>query len=171
MGGFGQTLTASDGNRVLVDVVATRLVFTNQPQGSVSGQVLTAQPVVAALNDAGYIDRDFSEAITLSLSQGGGQLVNFVVAAINGVATFTNVTYVASADKESVVVGANDEDGIGTNLPSVLANAFISDVVATQLLFSTQPSGSVSGQALTTQPVLVAQDGLGMVDIDFSDIV
>lgn len=171
LGTFGQSITHSDVNRVSVDIVATRLVFTSQPLGSVSGQALTSQPVVVAQNDAGYVDRDFSEMVTLSLSQGGGQLSNFSVGAINGVATFSNVIYAAIVDGESVVVGANDEDGVGTNLPIVLANAFTSDVVATQLFFSTQPAGSVSGMALSTQPVVVARDGLGMVDIDFSDTV
>jgi len=171
LGGFGQSITPSDVNRVLVDVVATRLVFTGQPQGSVSGQILTSQPVIVAQNDAGYVDRDFSEVVTLSVSQGGGALTNFSVSAVQGVATFLNVIYTAAADKETVVIRANDEDAIGSNLPSVLAGTFISDVVATQLFFSSQPAGSISGQALVTQPVVVARNGLGMVDTDFSDTV
>ena len=44
-------------------------------------------------------------------------------------------------------------------------------VAATQLVFTTQPSGSVSGSALTTQPIVAAQDAAGNTDTDFAETV
>jgi len=43
------------------------------------------------------------------------------------------------------------------------------EITATKLVFTTPPAGSISGQALTTQPVVEAQDDFGNVDVDFDD--
>lgn len=170
-GAFGQAISALDANRVVVDIDATQLVFTVQPSGAVSGQALTGQPVVVAQNASGLVDRDFAETVTLTLGQGAGALSQASVVAVNGVATFTGLIYSASVDGETVEIRANDEDGVGTDLPQVAANTFTSDVVATVLTFDTQPLGSVSGKALTTQPVVSARDAQGVVDRDFVDVV
>lgn len=45
-GGIGSAVAAADGDRVTVDVVATQLVFTVQPEAAISGEVFPAQPVV-----------------------------------------------------------------------------------------------------------------------------
>ena len=89
------------------------------------------------------------------------------VAATAGVATFSALTYTASADQP---VLANDQDGVDTD-PTADANAVTSDVVATQLAFTTQPAGSVSGAALTTQPVVTAQDADGTTDTGFTETI
>ncbi|MBT5831050.1 MAG: hypothetical protein HOH77_12755, partial [Candidatus Latescibacteria bacterium] len=168
---FGNAIATDDFNRFLVEVVATRLAFATMPAGSVSGQILSTQPIVQAVNDAGHIDLDFSESVSLTLSQGAGQLAQGVVAAENGTATFTSVNYVASVDGELVAFNANDQDGLGSNLVSATSGLFTSNVLATQLVFTIQPSGVISGQAFSTQPVVTAQDGVGMIDTDFSDLV
>lgn len=74
--------------------VATRLVFTAQPQG---GQATAAMPdiVVQAEDGVGQVDTSYSDVITLSLSSNPDSAVlggNFSVTAINGVATLSNVT-------------------------------------------------------------------------------
>lgn|GEM_PF-4388491 len=45
------------------------------------------------------------------------------------------------------------------------------DVVATQLAFSRQPAGSVSGIALRVPPVVEARNDLGFLDADFADTI
>ena len=45
------------------------------------------------------------------------------------------------------------------------------DVVATTLAFTTQPAGSTSGSALSTQPVVAAQDAFGNTDVNFTETV
>ncbi|MGA1196513.1 MAG: CARDB domain-containing protein, partial [Candidatus Latescibacterota bacterium] len=153
------------------NVLATRLVFSTQPAGVISGLPLGTQPILMALDDQGQVDTSFAENVTLLLGQGSGRLYNNSIQAVNGVATFTNVIYVASLDGESITLNANDEDGVGSDLPLVTSNTTASDILATRLVFSTQPSGSISGQLLNTQPVVTALNDSGQVDAQFGDVV
>jgi len=167
---MGTTTAVTNGTGSPVDITATQLVFTTQPAGSVSGSALTTQPGVTAQDAAGNTDTDFSETVTLSESS-AGSLSNTTQAAVRGVAAFSGVTYTATAEGQSFTLTANDEDDTGRDLPTVAANAVTSDVVATQLVFTTQPAGSISGRALTTQPVVTAQDAAGNTDTDFSETI
>jgi len=171
---LGLAIAADDANRGTVDVGATRLVFMTQPAGSVSGAALTTQPVVAAQDGNGNVDTDFTETVTLSESS-AGSLTNNTATASSGVATFSNVTYTATADQQSFTLTANDEDGTGADLPTVDANAVTSDVVATQLVFTTQPAplSLMSGtqRDFTTDPVVTAKDDDGIRDEDFAETV
>ena len=151
------------------DVVGTRLAFTTQPSGSVSGKALQVQPIVVVQDSAGIVDTDISELITLTTSAPGILEKNSVMLQ-NGVATFSDVEYYATSDGEEFSLTANDGVG-GIDLVQTTSNDLISDVVATHLAFTTQPSGSISGQAFLGQPVVVAQDSAGIVDTDFSDTV
>lgn len=154
-----------------IDVVATQLVFTTQPAGSASGSALTTQPVVAARDAFGNTDVDFTETITVTEAS-AGSLSNNTQAATNGVATFTNLTYTATADQQSFTLTANDQDGVGTNLATVDANAVTSDVVATKLIFNTQPApttiDSGSSTDFTTDPVIQAVDANDLLDTGYS---
>ena len=157
------------------DVVATQLVFTTEPAGSRSGFALTTQPVVAAQDGDHVADTDFTEDVVLTLAAGAGTLYNATATASNGVATFANVTYAATADGEPFTLRANDQDGVDTDLPTVDAAALASDVLATQLVFVTQPSPLTVTSGLerdfTTDPVLEARDALGKADTDYVDAV
>ncbi len=127
------------------DVVATKLAFTTQPSGSVSGINLTTQPVVKAVDAVGNIDKDFTETITLS-EDSAGTLSGASEQASEGVATFNNLKYNAAADKENVTLSANDEDNAGSNLNTISATSFISDVVATKLVLETPFPTNVHSQ-------------------------
>jgi len=170
IGGRGTAVTAGDADKVRIEVDATQLVFTTMPGGSVSGYPLATQPVVAAQDAAGNRDVDFGETVTLTESSAGG-LTNPTVTASRGVATFSQVSYTATADQQWFTLTANDEDGTGTDLPTVNAPALTADVVATQLVWVTPPSGSVSGQPLSPPPVVMAQDDNGVTDTDFRETV
>ncbi len=170
-GGVEGDLPAVTSVGVPSDVVATQLVFAVQPAGSMSGQVLTTQPVVVAQDGDGVVDVNFAETVALTTG-GAGVLLNFIKAAVSGVATFTDLTYTATADGETFNLTADDAaGGVEGDLPAVTSAEVSSDVVATQLVFAVQPAGSVSGQVLTTQPVVVAQNGSGQVDLDFTETV
>ena len=166
----GLSLSQANSSFLFIDVVATQLAFSTQPAGSVSGSNLTTQPVVTAQDANGATDTDFTETITLTEAS-AGSLTGGSVAAVAGIATFTAVNYTATADQQSFTLTANDQDGVGTDMSTVDANAVTSDVVATALAFDTQPAGSVSGIALTTQPVINAVDGDGIVDTDFTETI
>ncbi len=89
-------------------VVATKLVFTTQPGGAVSGIVLTTQPVVTAQDNSGVTDMDFVSTVTLT-DTGVGTIAapGNTQAAVSGVATFTGVIYIPSADSEPATLLAN----------------------------------------------------------------
>ncbi|MCG8522489.1 MAG: Ig-like domain-containing protein [Pseudomonadales bacterium] len=168
---MGGTSSVHNGTGTAIDVVATQLAFVTQPAGSTSGSVLSTQPVVAARDAFGNTDVDFSETITLTESSAGA-LSNSAASSVSGVATFTGVIYTATSDQESFTLIANDQDSVGSDLVPVNANAVTSDVVATKLLFDTQPSPasvtSGSSTAFTTVPVIRAVDASDITDTGYS---
>lgn len=165
MSGSNDPVTNGAGSTV--DVLATQLTFIVQPAGSVSGNGLTTHPVVAATDAFGNTDADFAETITLTEAS-TGSLANGTQAAVNGIAPFSNLIYTATADQQVFTLTANDQDGVGGNLPTVDANAVTSDVVATRLSFTTQPDPTtlVSGEAVsfTTVPAVAAADANDIPD-------
>jgi hypothetical protein len=171
---MSNTTAINNGTGGTFDVTATALVFSTQPSGSVSGSVLTTQPVIMAQDAFGNTDIDFTETVTLTEGS-AGSLSSNTTAASSGVATFSNLNYTATADQQSFTLTANDQDSVGSNLATVDANAVTSDVVATQLSFSTQPGplSIVSGELTTLSPVAVvsAQDGNGLLDTGYSATV
>lgn len=169
---MGTTAAVNNGSGVGVEVVATALSFTTQPNTSTSGSALGTQPVVSGIDAFGNIDTGFTETITLTESSAGALTGDIDITAVSGVATFTDVVYTATADQQSFTLTANDEDGTGTNLSTVDANSVTSDVVATKLVFDTQPAplSLESGQAtnFTTVPVVSAQDANNVVDTGYA---
>jgi len=168
----GSTSAVTNGSGSTIDITATKLVFIQQPIGSVSGSAFITQPKVAAQDDFGNTDMDFGETVTLTESSAGSLSGDTDVAAVNGVATFNNVAYTATADQQNVTLTANDEDGTGTDLSTVDSNPVTSDVVATKLVFSTQPApvSFRSGETVsfTTIPVVNAMDANNIVDTGYS---
>ena len=168
---MGSTSAITNGSGGTLDVTASALAFTTQPAGSVSGGALTTQPVVTAQDAFGNTDVDFTETIALTESS-AGTLTNATQSAVSGVATFTNVTYTATADQQSFILTANDQDGVGSDLSTTDANSVTSDVVATLLLFDSQPAplsvNSGIATNFTTVPVVSARDAIGVVDTGYS---
>lgn len=172
---MGSTVPVSNGVGGMFEVVATKLEYTTAPAGSVSGNSLSTQPVVTAVDAFGNTDGDFMETITLTEAS-AGTITGGSVAAVHGVATFTAVNYSATADQQSFVLTANDQDSVDSDLTTADASPVTSDVVATQLVFDTQPVPlSVnSGEAtnFSTVPVVSARNGSNVIDTGYStDIV
>jgi hypothetical protein len=80
-------------------------------------------------------------------------------------------TFILSIDGDTDVTVASGSTTFGTTEPVTNGAGVTIDVTATQLAFTTQPAGSTSGLALTTQPVVSAVDAAGNTDIDFSGTV
>ena len=175
----GANVAVGNGTGSLVDVIATQLVVAAQPAplAVVSGQLLdlVTDPVIEARDAAGNLDADFTDTVTLTeTGAGSASYTNNAVAAVGGVATFSgfSLAYTATADREGFALQADDRtSGPEGDLPAVTTAGMTADVVATQLVFTTQPAGSVSGQPLSTQPVVAAQDAAGVVDSDFDEMV
>ncbi|MFK8031357.1 MAG: Ig-like domain-containing protein, partial [Gammaproteobacteria bacterium] len=168
---MGSTAAVTNGAGGTFDVNATSLAFSTQPAGSISGSALTTQPVVMARDSFGNTDTDFVETVTVTEAS-AGSLTSSTATASAGAATFSSLTYTATADQQSFTLTANDDDGTGSDLPTVDANSVTSDVVATKLVFDTQPAplsvNSGEATAFTTVPVVSAQDGNNVVDTGYS---
>jgi hypothetical protein len=128
IGGQGVQERAADSDRVTIDVIATRLLFATQPDGAISSNPLLTQPVVHAVDDLGYVDSDFTDTVTLTVSGGSGSLLQATAAAAAGKANFSSVTYVAAADQESFALVADDEaSGAEGDLPATTSNTLVAN--------------------------------------------
>ena len=124
IGGHGHRVAAADANSISLDIIATQMQFSTQPEGVISGNPLITQPVVTAVDDSGFVDGGFTDLVTLTLSPGStGTLLQTTATAVAGVATFTGVTYVAGSDEELLALVAEDETGGAEgDLPTVTSN-------------------------------------------------
>ena len=168
---------------LICDVVATRLLFSaspahaNVPHGDVVSNIpFQTQPLVQAQDDGSIVDIHFADQVTLSTAAAGQLTGTTRIAAIDGVARFTDVAYRASADQESFQLTADDEiGGAEGDLPPVsLLAALTCDVVAAQIAFATLPADPgaangdvVNGKIFATQPILEARDAQGIRDTNY----
>src|ERR1041385_9541924 len=140
-------LTAANSNNVTVTAgAANKLGITTQPIGGTSGSALATQPVVAIQDARGNtVTTDNSTQVTVAIASGAGGALGGTLTktAVNGVATFTNVTlsgtagtnYVLQFTSSPVLTAANSN------------NVQVSASGATQLAITTQPVGGEIGRA------------------------
>lgn len=90
----------------------------------------------------------------------------------------TTVFRITAGIQNATTTGLTGTSSIATNAVGATAQNNVAGVtltydaiVATQLVFTTQPSNAVSGLALTTQPVVTAKDAGGVTDTDFVSTV
>ncbi|MFN9743039.1 MAG: beta strand repeat-containing protein, partial [Acidobacteriota bacterium] len=137
---------------------ATTLAMTTQPVAGVSGASLGTQPVVELRNTNGFRTTS-TAAVTVAIQSGSGGTLGgtTTVNAVNGVATFTNLTLAG-------VVGTNYVLRFSaTGLTTVdSANVAVTGPgVATQLALTTAPVSGASGAVFATQPVVTIRDSAG----------
>ncbi|CAA6802341.1 MAG: Ig family protein [uncultured Sulfurovum sp.] len=152
-------------------VMLGSLIVANLLYGSTtSGVVYATQPVLVAVDEHGNIDTDYTQSVTLSTASAGtleGTLTKTFVA---GRAAFTDVKYKATADNETYTLKARD--GI---LSDATTDNITSEVIATQLSFTTQPNPTAILSSRTvdfsTDPIVKAVDADGLVDTDFTELV
>ncbi len=153
----GLTSTTSSAFNITAGV-GTQLAFSTQPGGGTAGSAWTQQPVVTIQDAAGNTATSSSASITLSIdtNPGSGNLSGTAtVNAINGIATFSGLSINKSSTGYTLSAS-------GSGLTSATSSGFnITAGSATQLVFTTQPSGGSAGNAFTTQPVVVIQDAFG----------
>ncbi|WP_090122732.1 putative Ig domain-containing protein [Kosakonia arachidis] len=165
----GVQSNVTNGSGASIDVAATQLIYSQSPSTSVvSGINFTTQPVLYAVDARGNIDTDFNSSVTLSENGSGSLTGTTQVTASNGIATFSGVKYTSASDADAnfVLTAAS------ASLASVTSASINPDVVATRLVFSTQPVPTTiqNGQStsFSTVPVVQAVDANGMVDQDYT---
>ena len=141
---------------------AFQLVYTTQPAGATAGSNLGTQPVVTVEDQFGNTvtsGADSTINVTMSIFSGGGTLQGTtIVAAVAGVATYTNLRIDSSGAHTLNASGTLSIAG-AVNLNS--SSFTISPAAASQLAYTTQPAGATAGSVFGTQPVVIVEDGFG----------
>ncbi|HEX4492879.1 MAG TPA: hypothetical protein VH914_16860, partial [Acidimicrobiia bacterium] len=159
------TLTATDGSLTSavsdsVDITgaAAKLALTVEPSATASGGAAFAtQPVVTVEDTNGHRIVADESNVTLALTSAGGATLSCTtnpVGAVAGVATFAGCKIDHSG---TYTLTATD----GSLTTAVSTTITVSTGAASQLAFTTQPSGSTGGTALGTQPVVTVEDAGG----------
>ena len=172
-------VTSANSNTVSITAgSAASLTFTNPPTGTVGeGTNFTGQPVVIAQDASG--NAVGGAAVTLAVAGytagGGGHTqgtlsctTNPVTTSASGVATFAGcqITGPAAAGTYSFKATSGALTANATGSVTIVAGA-----TATQLLFTTQPGGTVAEGTAFTQPVLTAEDANGNTVTGFASPV
>lgn len=150
-GGAGYTLVANSGslagavsNSFDIFGSAAKLAFVAQPVGSTAGGLM--QPVQVAVQDAnGAVVSTATDQVTLALGSAGSATLNGTrtISAVNGVATFSDLSVSLAGSGYTLVASAANRAGATSNSFTVSPVG-----TATRLAFSAQPSNSVAGQSI-----------------------
>ncbi|MEM6902217.1 MAG: calcium-binding protein [Pseudomonadota bacterium] len=159
-----------NGSGASVSITATTLAITEAPDSLISSQAFSDAPVVAAQDDFGNLDVDFTGDVALS-HDGAGLLAGpTTVQADSGIARFDDLAYHAAIDGEMLQLTA-----ISAGLSAAQTDPITADVVATRLVFTDPPSPSTvtDGEATALdQPIeITARDADGLLDTDYTDTV
>ena len=111
---------------------AVAAAITTQPTGAASGSALATQPVIRIVDAAGNTVTSSTVSVVASIASGGGTLSGTTsVAAVNGVATFTNLVITGTSGNRTL-----------TFTPTSLTAVTSSALTTTEALSITTPSGA-----------------------------
>jgi len=140
---------------------ATHLGFARQPQTTQAGSAITPAVKVAALDDAGNLVPAFTGPVTIALdaNPAGGTLAGTLsVPAVNGVATFSNLSINLAGNGYTLTASAAGLAGATSAAFNITAPP---PPQATQLVFTVQPSKTPPGATITPAVEVTAVDDLG----------
>ncbi len=151
-----------------VGITATKLVYSTSPSSVTSGVVFGTQPILQAVDARGNVDTDSIANVSLTEDGSGALGGTTTVAAVAGVATFSNVRYNAASDADANFTLTAASGG----LTAATASGINPDVVATKLVFTTQPAPtsitSGGSTSFSTVPVVSATDADNLLDTDYT---
>jgi hypothetical protein len=143
---------------------ATHLVFTVQPATTTAGNAISPAVRVTAQDALGNTATGFAGTVAMAFATNppGGILSGTIaVAAVNGVATFSNLRIDQAGTGYSLRATSN-------GLTQATSSTFdINAGSATQLVFTVQPSTAVAGAPLTPAIQVTARDALGNTATSF----
>jgi|GEM_PF-1970457 len=151
------SLTAvTSGSLTLSFGAATASAITTHPSGAVSGVDFTGQPIIRIVDANGNSVTNSTVNVVATIASGTGTLSGTTtVAAIAGVATFTNLQITGTAGPFTLTFTP-------TSLTAVTSSPFtLMFGTATASAITTHPSGAVNGVNFTVQPVIGIVDSSG----------
>ena len=158
--GTGYTLSASSTGLTgaisntfnITPAAASYLVFQQQPTSTIAGAVLSPNVKVQVLDQFGNVVTFDSSNVTMVINSNPGNSTlggTTTVAAVNGVATFTNLTLNKVGTNYTLLT-------LDGTLGSAVSSSFnISPAAANHLAFLQQPTNTVAGTSIT--PALTVQ--------------
>jgi hypothetical protein len=131
-------------------------MMTTQPAGAVNGVALTTQPVVRVTDSGDNTVTSFTGNVVASIASGSGTLSGTTtVAAVAGVATFTNLVITGTAGNFTLTFTP-------TSLTAVTSSSFaLAAGAATKVAITVASVGTTDNVAFTTQPEITIQDASG----------
>ena len=147
---------------------ATQLSFTLQPSTTTVATAITPKIEVTARDAQGNAATTYTGNVTLAIATNPGSAVlggTATVAAVNGIASFSNLTISQAGNGYTLSAAA-------TGLTGATSAAFdVTAARATQLGFSVQPSSVTSGTSIAPAVKVTARDATGGVATGFSGAV
>ena len=150
----GLTSAVSSTFNVIVGPPA-QVGFTQQPSVVLANDVIAPSVVVAVQDAGGNTVTTSSATITMAIgtNPGGGTLGGTLsVAAVSGLATFSNLTIDTSAAGYTLSASS-------AGLTSSTSSSF--NINLYKLVFTQQPGGGTGGTAFAIQPVVTVEDRFG----------
>ncbi len=135
---------------------ASKLAFTVQPGGGVSGASWTQQPIVVVRDAHDNLVTSGSYNVSVAITSGTGALSGgTTLATSSGVATYFNLSANLVGNNKIITASA-------AGLTSAVSNSFtITAGSPAQLAFTTQPGGGASASVWSQQPVVEIRDSAG----------
>src|SRR5262245_15676944 len=174
--GTGYRLVASSGSLSrtcdafsIMAGAATILLCNTQPTSVMARATMSPSVRVVARDALGNTADGFSGDITLAITAGTGTagaalFGTTTVAASAGVAVFSNL----SIDKAGIGYSLT-ATAVGGGLPGSTSTAFaVSPAAASLLVFTTQPTAAIAGDAIAPAVVVTARDPWGNTATGFS---
>ena len=148
------SLTAATSNNFALSAgVATQAMTTTQPDGAVNGSAFSTQPVIRITDASGNTVTTSTVNVVASIGSGSGTLSGTTtVGAVNGVATFTNLSISGSGNHTLTFTP--------TSLTAVTSNTFsvTTPLVPTKVAVTRASVGTTYGAVFTTQPQVTIQN-------------
>ena len=173
--GVGYTLVASatgvtnatSGTFDISAGSATKLVFTVDPVATVAGVSIAPSVAVSAQDALGNTDPTYVGSIAVVITGGSGKAGAHLTGTVPktasaGVATFTDLKIDSAGTNYTLTASA-------TSLTDGVSGTFnINAGAATQLLFGVQPTNAAAGAPIAPNVTVIAKDGQGNVDPNFT---
>src|SRR5947199_88168 len=160
-------LLTTCGHDVTAPPAPTQLAFLQQPADLVAGHRFTQAVKVRAEDAHGNQVASFTGNVTVALANnpGGSTLGTTTVAAVNGVATFGDLTVSQTGTGYWLTASA-------TGLARAASSAFdVTPGAATQLVFGTEPRTTVADHQISPAVKVRALDALGNLATGFTGAV
>ena len=154
----GSLTETTSGALTINAAAAAKLAFQQVPAIGATGNALSPPVTVAVEDQFGNVVTGNSSSVTLKVSSGpGGFAVDSTtkVAAVQGVATFSNVILNSSG---TYTLGASD----GTLTGATSGNIVVTAAGASKLVFQTVPGSGTAGSALSPAVTVEVEDRMAM---------